>query len=516
MKTLSDDITIKLDTTGLSAGYVNTKIYADGVGVFTGQSYINGDDSSLYVNLNDIVAQNRGKYDFLKLNDNKELVSVPNSSYISSGQTYWTRFIQGQIGEYRVTIDRNSFNTTSADIVLSCYDYPNRDIRPAMIDNNNDSYLGRIMQGCIWTYDYDEEIGDFKNLLIPHIPNVSTQKFGFGLQLWHPAGQTGDYSIRTYMGSDVSLGSTRAKLSAMTFMTIGDFINSGAEISPNEDTSIYLKLSGTSGDVFGDWEGDYITYRGHVLASEITVYGEKNGVVTELGTYDYGATYKVYMRRYIMSNPYCDWDWSKINSGNLEVFVTDWGSLYYVNNAMQTYEEENSRRVEIPKSSQAELQYDHLYAEPGFSTTTDSREYPNVFYGYCPIAIIDKCYSRYYLAWNDRYGDIMSQPFAGKIVYGEDINNDEIKDYKERRRISHKSIQPKWTLNTKWLPEEIYPIYESIFTSPYVLLYDTQTDRAWNVIVTNNEYTEKTRKNEKTLFNLELKVEANKTENYIF
>ena len=75
----------------------------------------------------------------------------------------------------------------------------------------------------------------------------------------------------------------------------------------------------------------------------------------------------------------------------------------------------------------------------------------------------------------------MSQPFDGKIEYSEDIENDEIKDYKERRRVSHKTVQPKWILNTKWLSEDVYPMYEAIFTSPYILLYDTLTDRAWNV-----------------------------------
>jgi hypothetical protein len=69
MKSLSDDITIKLPTTGMAEGYVTTKIYANGNVVFTGRSYIPGDDSSLNVNVNDIAVQNRGKDDYLKLND---------------------------------------------------------------------------------------------------------------------------------------------------------------------------------------------------------------------------------------------------------------------------------------------------------------------------------------------------------------------------------------------------------------------------------------------------------------
>jgi hypothetical protein len=59
-------------------------------------------------------------------------------------------------------------------------------------------------------------------------------------------------------------------------------------------------------------------------------------------------------------------------------------------------------------------------------------------------------------------------------------------------------------------------MYEAIFTSPYLLLYDTETDRAWNVILTDTNYKEKTFKTEKKLFNLEINVEANTKQNYIF
>ena len=70
----------------------------------------------------------------------------------------------------------------------------------------------------------------------------------------------------------------------------------------------------------------------------------------------------------------------------------------------------------------------------------------------------------------------------------------------------------KWTLNTTWLKEEYYPYYESIFTSPYLLLYDTQNDKSYNVIVSDKGYTEKTRRNQKNLFNLTINVTANKTQ----
>ncbi len=394
MKSLSDDITIKLPTTGMVEGYVTTQIYVNSFGVFSGRSYIPGDDSSLYVNVNDIAVQNRGKDDYLKLNDNGLLESVPlrNGSYGS--QTIHSRFVEGQISSYSVTISDGNVQHNSQEWVLTGYDYPDRDIRPSMIDNDSESELGRIMQGCNWYRNHDGEIGVFRNLLIPHFPNVATQKYGLGLQLYIE-GRRDNFALRTHTGNEVILGFASNK-SNMTFMTLQD-VRVGMGISYDHDTSIYLKAEGSSGDEFGDWEQE-----------------------------------------------------------------------------------------------------------------------PNVYLGTCPVAILDRCYSRYYLAWNDRYGDIQSQPFDGKIEYTEDIEKTEIKDYKMRRRVIHNELQPKWKLNTKWLNEDVYPMYESIFTSPYLLLYDTQTDRSWNVIVTDNKYTEKTYKNQKALFNLEITVEANTKENRIF
>ena len=59
-------------------------------------------------------------------------------------------------------------------------------------------------------------------------------------------------------------------------------------------------------------------------------------------------------------------------------------------------------------------------------------------------------------------------------------------------------------------------MYEAIYTSPYLLLYDTETDRSWNVILKDTDYKEKKYRDERKLFNLEITVENNLKENYIF
>lgn len=221
------------------------------------------------------------------------------------------------------------------------------------------------------------------------------------------------------------------------------------------------------------------------------------------------------MRRYIGTIG-ADWDLDKIMAGDREVYRTDWKSLYQeVSNDLAIYKNDYDT-IEIGRSAPQEFQYARLYAEPIYEEIIDDRLDPNEYIGKCTIAVLDSCYSRYYLAWMDRFGDVMSQPFGGKIEYTEDFEHNEIKDYKLRRRVIHNEVQPKWRLNTKWLNEDIYPMYESIFTSPYLLLYDTETDRSWNVILADSEYKEKTFNTEKTLFNLEINVEANTKQNYIF
>ena len=402
MKTLSEDITLTLPTTNMQQGYVNTLIYHNDAEIFAGRTYIPGNNSSIYVNINDFVIQNHGKNDRLKLNDDGELVSTP----LDSGSEVPKIWEDGQVGNYKVSISQDTSQygnvSYSASTNAVCgYDYINEDLKPTIIDNDGKSELGRLLQGTNWYVNYQDSRGVFNNKLLPHVPNKPTKKFGIGLQIYtnyysHPERK---YALRTSYGKEYDLGpADYLNGSNQTFVTLSDLYQ--AEISAlGEDTSLFLKYQGSSNDEFGHFE---------------------EGI--------------------------------------------------------------------------------------------------NKYIGECPIAIMDGCWSnkRYYLAWMDRYGDYMSQPFEGKYEYSEDFEKSEMKDYKLKRRIIHNELQPKWKLNSTWINEEFYPYYEAIFTSPYLLLYDTKTDRAWNVILSDNSYLEKTFKNQKKLFNLEINVEANTKQNYIF
>jgi hypothetical protein len=413
--------------------------------------------------------------------------------------------------------------------VLTGYDYQNRDLKPTSMDEE-DSSLCRIMQGCDWIYNHDEEIGNFYNLLLPHYPLKQTNKYGFGLQI--DAGNTPlsspntPYSLRRDMGPEVELGSPIYGFSNTTFLTLNDLINGITGSDDNDsDVSIYLKQSGVSEDEFGDWVEGYIRYPGEVKLSHFIQkqYGSsgdpRTRIISRNSPKEFRLSIDVYKQQGAiqLEIPQEFYNLNEWNAAN----ITNYPDTIIYNYTSRTSEENTQDVLDEYISYYSEVTTNEILDKrftltPVFSSSTSTIDVPDIYYGTCPVAILDRCYSRYYLAWNDRYGDIQSQPFDGKIEYTEDTQKTEIKDYKMRRRVINNELQPKWKLNTKWLSEDIYPIYESIFTSPYLLLYDTQTDRSWNVILADNKYTEKTYKNQKALFNLEITVEANTKENRIF
>lgn len=125
--------------------------------------------------------------------------------------------------------------------------------------------------------------------------------------------------------------------------------------------------------------------------------------------------------------------------------------------------------------------------------------------------------SRYFLKWRDRYGMPQCQPFTGTEKYSEGIDRSEVIKYTNQRKIVGINVQPKWVLNTNWIEERYFPIYESIFVSPYLMLYDAKEDKIYDVILGTNEYEEKTARNQnKQLFNLQLEVELDTKQTMIY
>lgn len=135
---------------------------------------------------------------------------------------------------------------------------------------------------------------------------------------------------------------------------------------------------------------------------------------------------------------------------------------------------------------------------------------------YTVVGKLDEC-SRYFLKWQDRYGMTQMQPFSGTEIYSESITTNQIINYRREKRPGSIEATSKWSLNSKWLNQKLFPYYESIFVSPYLQLYDAKEDRLYDVNIVTQEYTEKTFNNQnRQLFNLQLEVELNKTQQFVY
>lgn len=162
----------------------------------------------------------------------------------------------------------------------------------------------------------------------------------------------------------------------------------------------------------------------------------------------------------------------------------------------------------------------------GFEFTVDGYDFTinklmtatsNNIYTSFPVAEIDYCPARYYLQWRDRYGSMQVQPFSKAETYSEDFTRTEIKNYQDTRRLSGISIQPKWKLNSAWIPFDLVPYYESLQVSPWVKLYDTKEDQLYDVILKDTAFTEQTfRNNNRQLWHMEIEVEQTDKQNILY
>lgn len=133
-----------------------------------------------------------------------------------------------------------------------------------------------------------------------------------------------------------------------------------------------------------------------------------------------------------------------------------------------------------------------------------------------PIAKVDHCPAEYYLIWIDRTGAYQCQPFTGKNRLTESISTSYTTNLINTEKVSNKQIANVFTLNSEWLTYDEYKAFESIFTSKYLYLYNTEYDEGYEVILTNNEWIEKTRQNKDKMFNLQIKVKSARPQNITY
>lgn len=132
---------------------------------------------------------------------------------------------------------------------------------------------------------------------------------------------------------------------------------------------------------------------------------------------------------------------------------------------------------------------------------------------YIKVGEFDECPSDFYLIWMDRTGAYQCQPFNKKSVRKENITTTTIINSIEETRPISKTVTNNWTLNSDWLNFDEYRAYESIFTSPYLYLYDYKNDEGYWVNCTNKSWEEKTSKNTTKPFNLNINLESIQSQN---
>lgn len=133
------------------------------------------------------------------------------------------------------------------------------------------------------------------------------------------------------------------------------------------------------------------------------------------------------------------------------------------------------------------------------------------------IANVDICPARYYVCWQDRSGGFQVQPFSKTDTYTEKYTKQEVVAYNYKRKLNNLQILSKFDLQTGYITEDIYPLYETIFQSPYIKIYDTQIDTVYDVIITDGSYTEKTYMNQnRQLFNIKFVFELAKKQNITY
>lgn len=135
---------------------------------------------------------------------------------------------------------------------------------------------------------------------------------------------------------------------------------------------------------------------------------------------------------------------------------------------------------------------------------------------YSKLADIDQCPAEYYLIWLDRTGAYQCQPFSGKVMLTENIETDYTVDLIDQKHVSNKIITNTWTLNSDWLNYKEYKAYESIFSSKYLYLFNTEHDEGYEVILNNKQWSEKTKSNKDKMFNLQIEVSEARPQNITY
>ena len=473
IKYLDDEITSRV--TGLTVNQDCTVPYeirnlSGSTILFAGNMFVKSGTTSVYVRMNDIL-------EALKGNGSELDVDGGLTSYT------WNK----QFGRYYAVVSGKT--GSNADVAL-VYKYPNWNSNMGNLDDL--SYSAERYRNCL----QGVVALMYPPKLIPRYPNIATYKYpiAFKFQI-QTNNASGNVYLPLYIDGKYTSDCTNYLMQewcTTVLDSLGNYVIS--ETTPR-------RAAFSLGDLYG-WSqyssGIYYT----IDTSNRYALDIENAYGDILKTFTLSTTPKKYELKFN-----CNDVGGKVVFdffGAIMDFYDDDDDWYdkYLTLSFTAYRDSATQGARIWISN-VDIWW-------GTSGQTDTY----IYLGDNIIGQLDtECMSKYYLMWQDRYGGYQSQRFDKVYTYSEDFTKQYISNYQREKRVSNVTVNPKLEIQTDWLDEELYPYYESIFVSPYLILYDTEEDICYNVNVTDNTYTEKTIENQqRKLFNLKLKLERNKTQ----
>lgn len=485
--------------------------------IFYGNCFIQKGQSAVYFRCNDIIESQRWNPSKTNTPKYRSLFDIPQQNNDA---------ITGLIDTYKIVVKAEKYTVTSDKFqVASVYRYP---FYKSSLNTDMDE-----MCNCLY--------GNYNNgksfILPPHIPYVSSStlpfttvinNFTYGndtYAVYLATTNTEEYDkIWTYDGRGISL----IDASIMYYKNTTDNIYKYAtpiENATEGDLQI-VQLDSRNVNCFEQNDKDFI-------------YGGDTDYITRTSTLDFQLKFN--SSSYNVTSIVIGYD------GTAESTITPTESATYkkVSATVTIGDVQNNSGVVLQfLTDNPTTEAYYLFAYIDYSTTTLKKGdtvtlafmyqldntykilnirnlmiYKQSFYTYpiYYIAKVDFCPKDYYIFWQDRLGGIQCQPFNKILTYSEDVEHKEIVSYDGYRSVGNSVVQPKWKLNTDWIPEKYYPVYESIMISQYIRLYDVKENKFYECLITDTDYTEKTFQNQqKTFFNLTINLEMTKTQNILF
>ena len=471
MKTLDERIQFVYDNLAeqeYSEGIYQYQLKRNNTIIFVGNFYYNGQDDAITFDMTEIIQS-----DGYSVKEDDFVLDDFTSPYTKSNKLLDNYYME-------VVWDPNeSPETSPLERVAKIYRYPNKNLDPSFpyfVPGYEENRTTVLVQGF-----RDSQ----SPVLVPHYP-LTTSETGTCIC---------PFAMSFLLGSDVNNVPT-------VFQTSGY----ARSLVINKNTNNFTYFSNVQTIAY---------YTGIVATEDGTL---KVGATISAGTYLVQVTRGIYTyiyARYPQGDESTDYPFPYCfvlvnNSQNKSVTDT---SVDYTN-----INTNGKMYARMAQPTTAEYVYDDYDSTPDvqyYSIYNTRLADAGKVVGGTVQAIFDVCPKRYYLFWQDRYGSFQCQSFNDKTQFSETFDRTEVQDYQNRRSNATIQVQPRWRLESGWIAEELYPYYESIFTSQILFLYDSEQNKNFRVLV-SGDYEEKTYKNQKRLINLSLELEQNKTQRLIY